>query len=98
MSEVTTVLPKRRSTLIKPSLVLELVNHATMGVASGLAFAFLVTHIGELGVANLISYSPPGSITLVRFVGTCAAIFGIGAILTGLVISLTEDDDTSSRK
>jgi hypothetical protein len=98
ISEVTTVRPKKRPASIKPSLLLELAGHAAMGVASGLAFAFLVTHIGTLGVATLISYSPNPSATLLTFVGTCATTFGIGATLTGLVITLTEEDGTTGCK
>jgi len=32
------------------------------------------------------------------FVGTCAITFGIGATLTGLAITLTEDDDAPGRE
>jgi hypothetical protein len=31
-------------------------------------------------------------------VGTCAITFGIGATLTGLAITLTEDTDTTGRE
>jgi hypothetical protein len=52
------VRPKKRSALIKPSLLLEATSHTAMGVAVGLAFAFLATHITALGIATLINYSP----------------------------------------
>ena len=84
---------KKRPALIDPSLLLELGSHATMGVAVGLAFALMVTHISELGIAKLISYSPDPRATLFGFVGVCAIGFGIGATLTGLVIILTEDNN-----
>ena len=86
--------PKKRSALIKPSLLLEAISHTAMGVAVGLAFAFLATHITALGIATLINYSP----TPIMFVGTCAITFGIGATLTGLAITLTEDPDTTPRE
>src|SRR5947209_8581170 len=98
ISEVTIVRPKKRPALITPSLLLELAGHAAMGVASGLAFAFLVTHLDALGFEKLISYSTNPSATLLMFVGTCGTTFGIGATLTGLVITLAEEDGTSGCK
>jgi hypothetical protein len=84
---------KRRSALIKPSVLLELASHAVMGAAVGLGFAFLETHLTALGVATLISYSrAPDAVRLI-FVGTCAAGFGIGATLTGAALTLTENSD-----
>ena len=85
--------PRKLSALIKPSLLLELASHATMGVAVGLAFALLVTHIAKLGIATLISYSRDPTATLVMFAAGCAMTFGIGATLTGFVITMTEEDD-----
>jgi hypothetical protein len=35
---------------------------------------------------------------MLMFVGTCAITFGIGATLTGLAITLTEDSDTARRE
>ncbi len=49
--------PKKRSALIKPSLLLEVTSHTAMGIAVGLAFAFLATHITTLGIATLINDS-----------------------------------------
>jgi hypothetical protein len=95
--EVRTVRPKKRSALIKPSLLLEVVSHTAMGVAVGLAFAFVVTHITALGIATLINYSPAPDAAMLMFVGTCTITFSIGATLTGLAITLTEDPDTTRR-
>jgi hypothetical protein len=95
--EVRTVRPKKRSALIKPSLLLEVASHTAMGVAVGLAFAFLVTHITALGIATLINYSPAPDAAMLMFVGTCTITFGIGATLTGLAITSTEDPDTTRR-
>lgn len=69
-----------------------------MGVAVGLAFAFLVTHITAFGIATLINYSPTPDVVMLMFVGTCAITFGIGATLTGSAITLTEDTDTAERE
>jgi hypothetical protein len=92
------VRPKKRSALIKPSLLLEASSHTAMGVAVGLAFAFLITHITTLGIATLINYSPAPDAVMLMFVGTCGISFGIGATLTGLAITLTEDPDTTRRE
>jgi hypothetical protein len=92
------VRPKKRSASIKRSLLLEAGGHTAMGVAVGLAFAFLVTHISALGIATLINYSPAPDAVMLMFVGTCAISFGIGATLTGLAITLTADPDTTRRE
>jgi hypothetical protein len=98
MPEVRLVRPKKWSALIKPSLLMEVTSHTAMGVAVGLAFAFIVTHIAALGIATLINYSRTPDALMLMFVGTCAIAFGIGATLTGLAITLTEDPDTTGRK
>jgi hypothetical protein len=98
MPEVRLVRPKKRPALIKPSLLMEATSHTAMGVAVGLAFAFLVTHITALGIATLINYSRAPDAVMLMFVGTCAITFGIGATLTGLAITLTEDPDTTRRE
>jgi len=69
-----------------------------MGIAVGLAFAFLATHITALGIATLIKDSPTPDVVMITFVGTCAITFGIGATLTGLAITLTEDRNTTRRE
>jgi hypothetical protein len=95
MPKVKTVHPKKRFASIKLSLLLEVASHMAMGVAVGLAFAFLVTHIAALGIVALINYSPAPDAVMLMFVGTCTVTFGIGATLTGLAITLTEDTDTT---
>jgi hypothetical protein len=96
--EATPVRPKKRSALIKPSLLLEATSHTVMGIAVGLAFAFLATHITALGITTLINYSPTPDALMLMFVATCAITFGIGATLTGLAITVTEDPDTTRRE
>ena len=90
--------PRKRSALIKPSLLLEATSHTVMGIAVGLGFAFLAIHITAFGIASLINYSPTPDLMMIMFVGTCAITFGIGATLTGLAITLTEDTDTTGRE
>ena len=87
--------PRKRSALIKPSLLLEVISHTAVGIAVGLAFAFLTTHVTALGIATLINDSPTPDVVMIMFVGTCAITFGIGATLTGLAITLTEDRNTT---
>ena len=90
--------PKKRSALIKPSLLLEATSHTAMGTAVGLGFAVLATHITAVGIATLINYSRTSDVVMTMCVGTCAITFGIGATLTGLAITLTEDADTARRE
>jgi uncharacterized membrane protein YjfL (UPF0719 family) len=97
LSEVGTVRSRKRPALIKASLLLELAGHGVMGVAMGLAFAFLLTHVTPSSVAALIRHSTDPAAALLRFVGTCATTFGIGAALTGLVMTLTESDSTGCK-
>jgi hypothetical protein len=92
------VRPNKRSALIKPSLLLEVSSHTAMGIAVGLAFAFVATHVSALGIATLINESPTPDVVMKMFVGTCAITFGIGATLTGLAITLTEDRNTTRRE
>ena len=70
--------PKKPSALTTPVLLLELASHAAMGVAVGLAFALLVTHITPLGIATVINYSVNPAATFLMFVGTCATTFVSG--------------------
>ena len=86
--------PRKPSALITRTLLLKLASHAAMGVAVGLAFALIVIHITPLGIATLISHTLNPEATFLMFVGTCATTFGIGATLTGLVITLIEYDTT----
>ena len=92
-TKVRTVGAKKRSASIKPSLLLEVASHTAMGIAVGLGFAFLATHVSGFGVATLISYSRAPDAVMLMFVGTCTITFGIGASLTGLAITLTEKSD-----
>ena len=88
---------RKRSALIKPSLLLEVASHTAMGIAVGLAFAFLATHIDALGIATFIGYSHAPRNVMLMFVGTSTIGFGIGATLTGLAITLTEKSDDKQR-
>jgi predicted cobalt transporter CbtA len=92
MPKVKTVRTKKRSALLKPSALLEVASHAAMGVAMGLALAFVLTHIPMLGVATLINHSAAPDTTRLVFVCACVTMSGIGAALTGLLFMMTEDN------
>src|SRR3981189_1087699 len=69
MPEVRPVRPKKWSALIEPSLLLEAASHTAMGIAVGLAFAFLAIHITALGISTLINYSRTPDVVMIMFVG-----------------------------
>ena len=82
---------RRPSARLKASALLELASHAAMGVALGLAFSLILIMIPAFGVSALIALGSNPHDILLKFVGTCALMFGIGAALTGLVFKVTED-------
>jgi hypothetical protein len=96
--KTTELVSKKRATLTKFSLLLlNLANHGIMGVAVGLTFAFLASHITGSGIPALIGHSADPASALLSFVGTCAACFGIGATLTGAIMTLTENNGINGR-
>jgi hypothetical protein len=82
---------RKRPALLKPKKLLELANHTAMGIALGLAFAFVLTRISAFGVMALIDHSVAPRAAMWAFEGTFAMMFGIGTTLTGLVLIVTED-------
>jgi hypothetical protein len=81
---------KRRSALIKPSVILELATHAAMGVALGLAFSLILIMTPVFGVSALIAMGSHSHATMLTFVGSCALTFGVGATLTAVAFRVTE--------
>lgn len=81
---------KRRSTHAMSGLVLAVASHAAMGVALGLVFALILTRTPFFGVLPLINLSTDPATTMMVFVGTVISMFGIGAALTGLVLTLED--------
>ena len=75
----------------KQSLASELIGHFTMGVALGLGFALLVSLIDRFGVRDLIAHSDAPFSTMSIIVGSFALMFGIGATLTGLLMTMEDD-------
>jgi hypothetical protein len=86
---------KNRAALIKSAL-LEVASHTAMGVAVGLAFAFILTHVTAFGIATAINLSSARDDAMLMFVATCAITFGIGATLTGLALTFLDTARPSS--
>ncbi len=82
---------KKPSARHRPSLLLGLAGHTAMGIAMGLAFAFVLTLIDTIGVMALINHSADPKTTMLVFVGSLTLAFGIGATLTGLVFMMMEE-------
>src|SRR5258707_1422514 len=77
--EVRPVRPKKRSALIKPSLLLEATSHTALGIAVGFAFAFLATHITALVIPDFINDTPAPDVAMILFLVACAISLGIDA-------------------
>lgn len=71
--------------------VLKLLGHSMMGVAVGLAFAFVLTRFDPLGIIAQINNNAVPGLTPAILTDTIVLSFAVGATLTGLVFMLTED-------
>ena len=85
----------KRSKTKRPStsgagVLLAVASHAAMGVALGLVFALILTLHPFFGVRALIDSSRDPQATMATFVGTAAVMFGIGAALTGFLLTMEE--------
>jgi hypothetical protein len=72
-------------------LVSELIGHFTMGVTLGLGFALLLSLIDKFGIRDLIAHSEAPLSTMSVIIGSFALMFGIGATLTGLLMTMEDD-------
>ena len=84
---------KKPSVVPKPDLVLAVASHAAMGVALGLVFALILIRTPLFGVLALINLSDDPSATMATFVGTVILMFGIGAALTGFVLTMEDGNE-----
>ena len=75
----------------KKSLLNALLSHFLMGVALGLSLVLLLSLIDFFHVRDLVAKSDAPVQTTVMLVTTYALMFGIGATLTGLVLTLEDD-------
>ena len=73
------------------SLFNALLTHFLMGVALGLSLVLLLSLIDAFHVRDLIAKSGAPVQTMVMLVTTYALMFGIGATLTGLVLTLEDE-------
>jgi hypothetical protein len=73
------------------SLFNALLTHFLMGVALGLSLVLLLSLIDAFHVRDLIAKSGAPVRTTVMLVTTYALMFGIGATLTGLVLTLEDE-------
>jgi hypothetical protein len=75
----------------KKSLFDALLTHFLMGVALGLSLVLLLTLIDAFHVRDLVEKSGAPVQTTVMLVTTYGLMFGIGAALTGLVLTLEDE-------
>jgi hypothetical protein len=75
----------------KKSLFDALLTHFLMGVALGLSLVLLLTLIDAFHVRDLVEKSRAPVQTTVMLVTTYGLMFGIGAALTGLVLTLEDE-------
>jgi hypothetical protein len=73
------------------SLFNALLTHFLMGVSLGLSLVLLLSLIDTFHVRDLIAKSSAPVQTTVMLVTTYALMFGIGATLTGLVLTLEDE-------
>jgi protein-S-isoprenylcysteine O-methyltransferase Ste14 len=83
---------RKRAPLLKPTMLLELASHASMGAALGLALALILFVTPTFGVGELIKVNSHPHDMLRMLVGTYALMFGVGAALTALAFKLIEDE------
>jgi hypothetical protein len=73
------------------SLFNALLTHFLMGVALGLSFVLLLSSIDIFHVRDLVAKSAAPVQTTVMMVATYGLMFGVGAALTGLVLTLEDE-------
>jgi hypothetical protein len=75
----------------KKSLFNALLTHFLMGVALGLSLVLLLSLIDAFHVRDLVAQSSAPAQTMLILVTTYGLMFGIGAALTGLVLTLEDE-------
>ena len=74
------------------SLFNALLTHFLMGVVLGLSLILLLGLIDAFHVRDLVAKSGAPVQTTLMLVTTYGLMFGIGAVLTGLVLALEEEE------
>lgn len=82
----------QKSILKAKSLFNALLTHFLMGVVLGLSMCLLLSLIDSFHVRELVARSDAPVQTTLMLVTTYALMFGIGSALTGLVLSLEDED------
>jgi len=82
----------QKSILKAKSLFNALLTHFLMGVVLGLSMCLLLSLIDSFHVRELVARSDAPIQTTLMLVTTYALMFGIGSALTGLVLSLEDED------
>jgi hypothetical protein len=62
-----------------------------MGMTLGLGFALLLSLTDKFGIRDLIAHSEAPLSTMSVIIGSFALMFGIGATLTGLLMTMEDD-------
>ena len=75
----------------KKSLFNALLTHFLMGVALGLSLVLLLSLIDFFQVRDLVAKTDAPVQTMLMLVTTYGLMFGIGAALTGLVLTLEDE-------
>lgn len=73
------------------SLFNALLTHFLIGVVLGLSFVLLLSLIDAFHVRDLVAKSDAPLHTTLILISTYALMFGIGATLTGLVLTLEDE-------
>jgi hypothetical protein len=90
-AEGTASMRHQKSVLNAKSLLNALLTHFLMGVALGLSFVLLLSLIDAFHVRDLVARSDAPRQTTLILIGTFGLMFGIGATLTGLVLTLEDE-------
>lgn len=72
-------------------MMVEIACHTVMGIALGLGFSFALALIDGSTLAVLIAHSSEPKTTTIILVSVFTLVFGVGATLTGFVLTMMEE-------
>jgi hypothetical protein len=82
----------QKSILKAKSLFNAVLTHFLMGVALGLSMCLLLSLIDSFHVRELVAGSDAPAQTMLMLITTYGLMFGIGSALTGLVLTLEDEE------
>jgi|HubBroStandDraft_2_1064218.scaffolds.fasta_scaffold319300_2 hypothetical protein len=85
---------KTKTSAVVLTSVVKLLSHATMGLALGLAIAFLVTRFDPLGIMAKVGGDMVAGVTPSILTGIIVLSFTVGTTLTGLAFMIMEDRES----